>query len=41
VVEGYRAKDGSTRAVGKNVTFADGRKLFLGLQATESSPDKK
>src|SRR6266849_7440051 len=30
VVEGYRAKDGSTRAVGKNVTFADGRKLFLG-----------
>src|SRR5882672_3313904 len=41
VVEGYRAKDGSTRAVGKNVTFADGRKLFLGLQATESSPEKK
>ena len=41
VVEGYQAKDGSTRAVGKNVTFADGRKLFLGLQATESSPDKK
>ena len=26
---------------GKNVTFADGRKLFLGLQATESSPEKK
>src|SRR6266702_5887253 len=25
VVEGYRAKDGSTRGVGKNVTFADGR----------------
>ena len=41
VVEGYRAKDGSTRGVGKNVTFADGRKLFLGLQATESSPEKK
>jgi len=35
VVEGYRAKDGSTRAVGKNVTFADGRKLFLGLQQGE------
>ena len=32
MVEGYQAKDGSTRAVGKNVTFADGRKLFLGLQ---------
>src|SRR5712692_789026 len=41
VVEGYRAKDGSTRGVGKNVTFADGRKLFLGLQATESSPTEK
>ena len=41
VVEGYRAKDGSTRGVGKNVTFADGRKLFLGLQTSESSPDKK
>ena len=39
VVEGYQAKDGSTRAVGKNVTFADGRKLFLGLQATEGGPD--
>ena len=35
LVEGYQAKDGSTRAVGKNVTFADGRKLFLGLQAGE------
>jgi hypothetical protein len=33
VVEGYQAKDGSTRAVGKNVTFSDGRKLLLGLQA--------
>ena len=41
MVEGYRAKDGSTRAVGKNVTFADGRKLFLGLQATEAGPDSK
>jgi hypothetical protein len=39
LVEGYQAKDGSTRAVGKNVTFADGRKLFLGLQATEGGPD--
>src|SRR6476661_1592541 len=26
-VEGYQAKDGSTRAVGKNITFTDGRKL--------------
>src|SRR6184192_4132240 len=35
VVEGYQAKDGSTRAVGKNVTFSDGRKLFLGLSEGE------
>jgi len=35
VVEGYQAKDGSTRAVGRNVTFSDGRKLFLGLSETE------
>jgi hypothetical protein len=41
MVEGYQAKDGSTRAVGKNVTFADGRKLFLGLQTGEVPSDKK
>ncbi|PYU22051.1 MAG: hypothetical protein DMG30_15845 [Acidobacteria bacterium] len=41
VVEGYQAKDQSTRAVGKSVTFADGRKLFLGLQARESDPETK
>jgi hypothetical protein len=29
-VEGYRAKDASTKAVGKSLMFADGRKLFLG-----------
>ena len=41
LVEGYQAKDLSTRAVGKSVTFADGRKLFLGLQARESDPETK
>ena len=41
VVDGYQAKDLSMRAVGKSVTFADGRKLFLGLQAREGDPDKK
>jgi hypothetical protein len=30
VVEGFQAKDGSNRAVGQFVAFADGRKLFLG-----------
>lgn len=29
VVEGFQAKDGSTRGVGSNVVFKDGRKLFL------------
>ena len=39
-VEGYQAKDGSTRAVGRNITFSDGRKLFLGLSEAESGPAK-
>src|SRR5947209_5055566 len=33
VVEGFQAKDGSNRGVGKSVSFADGRKLFLGGSA--------
>jgi hypothetical protein len=33
VVEGFQAKDGSTRGVGKSLAFADGRKLFLGGSA--------
>src|SRR2546425_268648 len=40
VVEGYQAKDGSTRAVGRNITFADGKKFFLGLSEAESGPSK-
>jgi uncharacterized protein DUF6152 len=39
-VEGYQAKDGSTRAVGRNILFADGRKFFLGLTEAESGPGK-
>ncbi len=38
LVEGYQAKDRSTRAVGRNITFSDGRKLFLGLSEAESGP---
>src|SRR4030095_14695813 len=30
VVEGYQSKDGSHRANGRDLTFADGTKLFLG-----------
>ena len=41
VVDGYQAKDLSTRAVGKSVTFSDGRKLFLGLHTRESDPETK
>ena len=39
VVAGFRAKDGSNRAVGQSVSFADGRKLFLGGSAPGSSGD--
>src|SRR5260370_35775882 len=41
MVQGYQAKDQSTRAVGKSRTFADGKKLFLGLHARESDPETK
>jgi hypothetical protein len=30
VVDGYQAKDGSRRANGRDLTFEDGRKLFMG-----------
>src|SRR5262252_9032852 len=39
-VEGYQAKGGSTRAVGRNITFSDGKKLFLGLSEAETGPGK-
>ena len=34
VVDGYQSKDGSNRANGRDVTFADGRKVFLGSTGT-------
>ena len=34
VVNGYRAKDGSRRANGRDLTFSDGRKLFMGSSGT-------
>jgi hypothetical protein len=36
VVDGYQAKDGSNRAVGKDLTFTDGKRLFLGGSAPGS-----
>jgi hypothetical protein len=40
VVYGYQAKDGSFKANGRDVTFKDGRKLFLGTSnnATPEAP---
>ncbi len=29
VIDGYQARDGSPRAVGRNISFADGRPLFF------------
>ena len=33
-VEGYQAKDGTNRANGRDMTFADGTKMFLGSSGT-------
>ena len=41
VVEGYRAKDGSLRANGRDITFPDGRKLFMGSSGTGAPTDAK
>jgi hypothetical protein len=34
VVDGYQAKDGSRRANGRDLTLADGRRMFLGSSGT-------
>ena len=34
VVDGYQSKDGSHRANGRDLTFVDGKKLFLGSSGT-------
>ena len=45
VVDGYQAKDGTKRANGRDLTFPDGRKLFLGSSGTgapyELTPDNQ
>jgi hypothetical protein len=43
IVDGYRAKDGSSKANGKDVMFPDGTKLFLGTSgsgAPNDTPEK-
>lgn len=39
VVEGYQAKDGSQKGNGRDLTFPDGRKLFLGSSGTGAPRD--
>jgi Family of unknown function (DUF6152) len=41
IVEGYRAKNGSNRANGRDLTFPDGRKLFMGSSGTGAPKDGK
>jgi len=40
VVEGYQAKDGANRANGRDLTFPDGKKLFIGTNPDEKAPEK-
>ena len=46
IVTGYQAKDGSLKGNGRDLTFSDGRKLFLGSTGTGapsegSDPEQK
>jgi hypothetical protein len=40
VIEGYLARDGTNKAVGRNFTFTDGRTLFLGGSAPGAGTEK-
>jgi hypothetical protein len=39
LVDGYRAKSGANRANGRDVTFPDGRRLFMGSSGTGAPRD--
>ena len=39
IVDGYQAKDGSDKGNGRDLTFADGRKLFMGSSGTGAPAD--
>jgi hypothetical protein len=39
-VQGFRAKDGGLRANGRDLTFKDGKKLFVGSSGT-GAPDER
>jgi hypothetical protein len=40
LVEGFQAKDGANRANGRDITFPDGKKLFVGSSGT-GAPDER
>ena len=39
LVEGFQAKDGAARANGRDITFPDGKKLFVGSSGTGAPKD--
>ena len=39
IVDGYQSKDRSNRANGRDITFPDGRKLFMGSSGTGAPRD--
>ena len=41
LVEGFRAKDGSMKGNGRELTFSDGRRLFVGSSGTGAPRDGK
>jgi hypothetical protein len=41
VIEGYQAKNGTKKANGRDITFGDGKKLFVGSSGTGAPGEKK
>jgi hypothetical protein len=39
IFEGFQAKDGSFRANGRDITFPDGKKIFLGSSGQDAPPE--
>ncbi len=39
IVDGYQSKDGSNKGNGRDLTFRDGRKLFMGSSGTGAPSD--
>ena len=41
IIEGYQSKDGAMRANGRDITYQDGRKLFVGSSGTGAPDERK